>query len=148
MFATLKPYKGERHTVELSVPIPRDLPEGSYEAGLCDASNSLRRRFRNEPGLSEPRDINNLVSVLRLQTSPRRTSLYLHVPLPERGLAVQGQSLPNLPGSVRAVLSTSRQTQEPTVRADLIGSAETPWVIEGTQSLKFTVVKDAGLSLK
>jgi hypothetical protein len=28
-----------------------------------------------------------------------------------------------------------------------MGIANTPWVVEGSQSLRFTVVKDAGLSL-
>ena len=145
---TVKPFKGDRQTVTISLPLPADLPEGNYDATLCDAANSIRRRLRNEPGLGEPRDVHGLLAVLRLQTHPRRTSLYLHVALPERGLAVHGQPLPNLPGSARAVFSTSRQTQEPTVRTDLIEAAETPWVVEGLQSLKFTVVKDAGLSLQ
>lgn len=147
-FVSLKPFKGERRTVAVTLPLPEDLPEGSYEASVCDVTNSLRRRFRNEPGLSEPHDLNGLLSVLRFQTGPRRTSLYLHVLLPDRGLAVHGQPLPNLPGSARAVLATSRQTQEPQVRADLVQSADTSWVVEGTQTLKFSLVKDAGFSLK
>jgi hypothetical protein len=147
-FVTLKPFKGDRHQVTVTLPLPPDLPEGSYEASLNDMSGSLRRRLRNEPGLLEPRDLGGLLAVLRLQTLPRRTSLYLHVALPDRGLSVQGQPLPNLPGSVRAVLATSRQTQEPPVRSDLVQTVETPWVVEGTQTLKFTVVKDSGYSLK
>ncbi len=106
-FVTLKPFKGERQTVTVTLPLPDDLPEGSYEANVLDMSNSLRRRFRNEPGLADPRNLEGLLAVLRLQTAPRRTALYLHVPLPERGLAVQGQPLPNLPGSVRR---SSRRT--------------------------------------
>jgi hypothetical protein len=147
-YVTLKPFKGDRQTVTVAMTLPSDLPEGTYDASLSDMSGSLRRRFRNEPGLSEPRDLDGLLKVLRLQTVPKRTSLYLHVPLPERGLAVQGQALPNLPGSARAVFATSRQTQEPPVRSDLIQVAETPWVLEGALSLRFTVVKDAGLSLQ
>ncbi len=145
---TLKPFKGERQTLTVSLPLPDDLPDGNYEANLLDMSNSLRRRFRNEPGLTEPRSLEGLLSVIRLQTVPRRTAVYLHVALPERGLAVQGQPLPNLPGSVRAVLTSNRQTQEPPVRLDLVQSVDTAWVIEGSQTLKFSVVKDSGLSLK
>ena len=147
-FVTLKPFKGERKTVSLSLPLPMDFPEGAHEASICDMNMSLRRRFRNEPSLNDPRDQASLLHTIRVQTSPRRTSLYLHVPGPERGLAVEGQSLPNLPGSARAVFATNRQTLEPPVRSDLVQSVETPWVVEGVSSLKFTVVKDAGLSLK
>lgn len=143
---TLKPFKGDRQTVELSVPLPSDLPAGTYEAAVCDATNSLRRRVRNDPALVEPRDLEAILKFLHFQSVPKRTTIYLHVPMPERGLAVQGQELPNLPGSVRAVFATGRQSPPQPVRADLVESAETAWVIDGSQSLKFTVVKDSDLS--
>jgi hypothetical protein len=144
--ATLKPFKGERQDVELALPLPADLPEGTYEAAVCDQVNSLRRRYRNEPHLLEPRDLEAILSLLRSRAEPKRTALYLHVPLPDRGLAVQGQALPNLPGSARAALSGGRQTPQPALKADLIQAVETPWVVEGTQALKFTVVKDRATS--
>jgi hypothetical protein len=146
--ATLKPFKGERQTVEVVLPLPADLDEGAYEATLCDLTGSLRRRFRNEPALLEPRDLEGVLESIRLQTAPRRTSLYLHVALPDRGLAVKGQALPNLPGSVRAVFTSGRQSQEPAVKTDLIEVAATPYVVEGTHSLKFTVAKNTGYSLR
>jgi hypothetical protein len=147
-FATLKPFKGERQTVEVVLPLPSDLEEGTYEASLLDLTGSLRRRFRNEPALLEPRDLKGVIEAIRLQTGPRRTALYLHVPLPDRGLSVKGQALPNLPGSVRSVFTSGRQSQESTVKTDLIEVAETPYVVEGAHSLKFTVVKDTGYSLR
>jgi hypothetical protein len=147
-FATLKPFKGERQAIELDVPIPADLEEGTYEATFCDLTGSLRRRFRNEPALLEPRDLAGVLQAIRLQTAPKRTAVYLHVPLPDRGVAVKGQALPNLPGSVRAVFANGRQSQDFSVRSDLIEAADTPYVVEGLQTLKFTVVKDTGYSLR
>jgi hypothetical protein len=147
-FVTIKPHKGERQVVPLKIALPPELPEGNYDLAVCDASNSLRRRLRNEPGLSEPRDAAALLAFLRLQTSPKRTTVYAHVPLPERGVSVNGQPLPNLPSSARAVFSSARQTADAPVRADLVQSAETGFVIEGIASLRFAVVKDTALSLK
>jgi hypothetical protein len=147
-FVTLKPHKGERTVVPISLKLPADLPEGAYEASVIDSLASMRRRLRNEPGLTEPRDLDGLLDLLRVQTQPRRTAVHLHVPLPERGVSVEGQPLPNLPGSARAVLASSRRTGEPSIRSDLSAAAETPWVVEGSQSLRFTVVKDAAVSLK
>ena len=147
-FITLKPFKGERQTVEAALPLPADLDEGAYEANLCDMTGSLRRTFRNDPSLIEPRDLDGLLRTIRLQTEPKRTALYLRVQSPERGLAVHGQALPNLPGSARAVLASSRQSPESPIRSDLVQVVETPWVVEGNLSLRFHVVKDAGLSLR
>ena len=146
-FVTLKPYKGERQTVEIDLPLPADFPEGSHEAAVCDINASLRRRFRNEPQLLEIRDVEGVLRAIRTQIDLSRTTLSLHVATPDRGLAVQGQALPNLPGSARAVFASARQSAEPTVRADLISSADTAWVIDGSQTIKFTVGKDTGLSL-
>jgi hypothetical protein len=146
-FVTLKPFKGERETITVSLPIPDDFPEGSHEANLCDMSGNLRRRLRNEPQLLEPRDVASLVAMVRAPTEQKRTALSLHVSRPDKGLAVRGQTLPDLPGSVRAVFATGRETPEPQVRADIVARVETRWVIEGNQTLKFTVAKDTGLFL-
>jgi hypothetical protein len=144
---TLKPFKGDRETVEISIPIPANFPEGPCEAVFSDAGNSIRRKLRNDPALLEPRDLAGLIRTIRMQTEPRRTAVYAHVPSAERGLSVQGQSLPNLPGSVRAVFASKREGPTAPIRSDLVGVAATGWVVEGTQTLRFTVAKDAGLSL-
>jgi hypothetical protein len=144
---TLKPFKGERETVELSIPIPADFPEGPCEAVFCDAANSIRRKLRNDPAVLEPRDVNGVIQTIRIQTEPKRTAVYAHIPSPERGLSVQGQPLPNLPGSVRAVFASKREVPVSPIRTDMIRVAATGWVVEGMHSLRFMVAKDAGLSL-
>ena len=145
-YLTLKPYKQERKTIEIKLPIPADMPEGNYDASLSDLNGTLRRRFRNEPSLIDPRDAAGILRLIRVQTELNRKSVTIAVQRPDRGITVQGQSLPNLPASVRAVFSTPRQTPEPPIRADIAATVETPWVIEGSQSIRFTVTKDLGLS--
>ncbi len=146
-YVTLKPHKGERETIEVSLPIPTDFPEGPHEAVFCDAGNSVRRYFRNDPSLLEPRDLSGVLRSLQAQTGPKRTAVYLHVPSPERGVSIRGQALPNLPASVRAVFASKREIPVTPIRSDIIKVAPTSWVVEGTHSLRFTVAKDAGLSV-
>jgi hypothetical protein len=144
---TLKPFKGERETLTLKLPIPSDFHEGQHEAVFCDSGNSIRRRFRNDPTIAEPRDLAGLVRTIRVQTEPKRTGVYLHVPTPEQGLSIKGEPLPNLPASVRAAFATKRESAAAPIRSDLIQYASTSWVVEGSQSLRFTVAKDPGLSV-
>jgi hypothetical protein len=146
-FVTLKPHKGERETLEIKVPIPSDFPEGPCEVVVCDATNSIRRQFRNNPAILEPHDLDGLIRAIRIQTDPKRTAVYLHIPSPEKGLSVKGQALPNLPGSVRAAFASKRETPSPPIRNDILSVLPVNWVVEGAQSLRFTVAKDAGLSL-
>jgi hypothetical protein len=145
---TLKPHKAERQAVEVVLPLPEDLPEGTYEAVVCDLTASMRRRSQSEPYRADPRSLPALLDYLRLQAGLQRSTLFLHVPVPERGLAVGGQALTRLPGSVRAVLTDSRQTPPSTIKAELIQPAETKWVVEGSQTLKFRVARDTELSLR
>jgi hypothetical protein len=143
---TLRPFKREREVVELELPIPAGFPEGNHEAVISDVGRSLQRRFRNAPALGEPRSVEDLIALLRLRAEPSRTAVYLHVAAPMRGLSIEGQALPDLPGSALAVLSGARATPSATIRDDLIASAESPWVVEGTQTISFKVARDTGLS--
>ena len=146
-YVTLKPHKGERETIEVSLPLPTDFPEGPHEAVFCDAASSVRRRFRNNPSLLEPRDLAGVLRSLHAQTGPKRTAVYLHVPSPERGVSIRGQALPNLPTSVRAVFASKREVPATPIRSDIIKVTPTSWVVEGAHTLRFTVAKDAGLSV-
>jgi hypothetical protein len=144
---TLKPHKGQRETLEMALTIPADFPEGVHEAVYCDAASSIRRIFRNDPSLMEPRDLAGVLRSLRVQTEPKRTAVYLHVLSPERGVSIQGHALPNLPGSVRAVFASKREVPVTPIRSDLVQAAATTWVVDGAHTLRFTVAKDAGLSV-
>jgi hypothetical protein len=146
-YVTLKPHKGERETLEIKIPIPTDIPEGACEVVVCDVTNSIRRQFRNDPAILEPHDIDGLVRAIRVQTDPKHTAVYLHIPSQKRGLSIKGQALPNLPGSVRAAFTSKRETPMPAIRNDIAGVLPVSWVVEGMQTLRFTVAKDAGLSV-
>lgn len=146
-YVTLKPFKGEREVVEIRLPIPAGFPEGTHEAVFCDMANSIRRRFRNEPPVAEPRDLSAFMRAIRMQTDPKRTEIFVHVLAPERGLAIQGQELPDLPGSIRAAFASKKEVPVQSIRTDLVKSAHTSWVVEGSHTLRFAVAKDAGLSL-
>ncbi len=119
-FVTVKPYKGEREMIEVSIPIPSDFPEGPSEVVFCDAANSIRRQFRNNPALLEPRDLDGVLNTIRIQTGPKRTAVYVHVPAPEKGLSVKGQPLPSLLDSVRAVFVGMGDADSASIRTDMI----------------------------
>ena len=114
------------------MPIPADFPEGRLRGRL------LRRGQQHPPALPqrsralEPRDLAGFMQTIRMQTEPKRTAVYLHVPSPDAGLSVQGQALPNLPGSVRAVFASKTRGPAAPIRSDLVTRRARPsWVVEG-----------------
>jgi hypothetical protein len=145
---TLRPHLAERATVLVEVPLPADLPEGPYELAVGDCGTSLRRRTQAAPHLAEPRTLPALLDFLRLQAAMPRNQVYAHLALPSRGVAVGGQALPDLPASLRTVFGEARATAPPVVKAERVVALPTAYVIEGSQTIRFEVVRDAGLALR
>jgi hypothetical protein len=138
----LKPYKGLRQRVPLTLQLPADLPEGSYTATISDELASARQDLRDNPNLSNPPDLDHLLKALNLQIAARRTSLVLRVPTQAVGVALQGKSLPNLPPSMVQIMSQSRRTGVQNISGALVARQATDWVIQGSEYVRFHVSRN------
>jgi hypothetical protein len=137
----LRPYKGLRRRVPVSLKLPADLPEGEYSALVCDDVNNARLTLRGDPNLYNPNTVAQMLAALKVQTSVRRTDLVLRVPLGPSGVATGGKSLPKLPGSMVHILANSRRTGAQTMTGAAVARQATPWVVLGAESVRFTVSK-------
>jgi hypothetical protein len=136
------PYKGAMQRVALELPIPSDMPEGVYTATICDEHAAVRAQLRDNPTLQSPNNLDQLFESIRLQTSARRTTLALRVPTSAAGVAMEGKSLPNLPPSMVSILGASRRTGAQPVGGALVARRPTAWVLQGSESVRFAVVKN------
>jgi hypothetical protein len=71
----------------------------------------------------------------------RRTNVVLRVPMSAVGVALEGKSLPNLPPSMVQILGNTRRTGAQTMGGALVSRHNTDWVVQGSESLHFTVAK-------
>ena len=115
-FVTLKPFKGERADRRARrCRSPPTSPKGRYEAVFCDMTNSLRRRFRNEPAPGSSRATSTaFIGRSGSRPSPSGPRSTCTSRCPSAAWPSQGQALPNLPGSVRAVFAI--EPADPTTR--------------------------------
>jgi hypothetical protein len=137
----LRPYKGPRQRVTLSLPLPIDLPEGNYTAQLGEDLSSIRAELRDNPPLNAPQDLDHLLQGLQLMLSARRTNLVLRVPTTAGGVAIHGSALPDLPAGMVQLLSSSRRTGTQPINSALVARQGTNWVVQGSDSLRFQVTK-------
>jgi hypothetical protein len=145
--ASVRPYKEATRAIRVQMDLPEDLPPGRYELQVSDFSSYMQRKLRDEAYLMQPRNLDQILRAFREQLSDTRNTLFLRVTLPPDGVALQGHALPQLPGSVRAVLgSGKRRTVAPSIRRALIAKHPTDWVIEGAQRIAFQVVREKNLS--
>jgi hypothetical protein len=143
----LRPYKGNQRRVPVSLQLPADLPEGTYTATVCDDLNNARREIRDNPTLSNPQDLSQVLEALKVQTGIRRTNLVLRVPVNAAGVALNGKALPSLPPSMVQILANSRRTGAQTMGGALVSRHATEWVIVGVESVRFTVTKNRRIAL-
>jgi hypothetical protein len=138
---TLRPYKGPRERVTLSLPLPIDLPEGNYSAQLSDDLNNARAELRDKPHLNAPQNMEHLLQGLQVLLSARRTNLTLRVQTHAGGVAVNGNAMPDLPPSMVQMLSSSRRTGVQPINGALVARHDTSWVVHGNDTLRFQVTK-------
>ena len=140
--AYLRPFKGQRQRVPISLKLPADLPEGSYSAQVCDDLSCARLDLRDNPLLYNPQNVEQIFAGLKVQTDVKRTNLVLRVPVNAVGVALDGKALPNLPPSMVAILGQSRHSSAQTMGGALVNRHPTEWVVQGAESVKFTVAKN------
>jgi hypothetical protein len=137
----LRPYKGVRQRVPVSLKLPVDLPEGSYTATLCDDLRNAHQTLRDNPTLNNPADLERVFESVRVQTGVRRSNLVLRLPVADSGVALNGKPLPHLPPSMVQLLGKGRRTGAQPLSDALVSRRPTDWVIQGSESVRFTVVR-------
>jgi hypothetical protein len=138
----VRPYKGLRRRLPVALKLPPDLPEGGYTATVCDDLANARAELRDNPNLSTPQNLAQVFAALDVQTAAKRTNLVVRVPVNAVGVALGGHALPNLPPSMVQILGSSRRTGVQTVGGALVSRQATPWVVQGSESVRFTVTKN------
>lgn len=138
----VRPYKGPRQRLPVTLNLPPDLPEGDYTATVCDGLANARAELRDNPNLGSPQSLDQLFEGLDVQTSGKRTNLVVRVPVQAVGVALAGKSLPNLPPGMVQVLGSTRRTGVQPMTGALVSRQTTPWVVQGSESVRFSVTKN------
>jgi hypothetical protein len=142
----VKPFKGARQRVPVSLKLPVDLPEGSYTATICEDQQNVRQLFRESPNLNSPQDAGQLMESLQALLSIKRTHLVVRIPTGPNGVNLAGKALPNLPGSMVQIMGSSKRTGSQTIGGSIASHIPTEWVIQGTENVHFAVTKDSKVS--
>jgi hypothetical protein len=138
----VRPYKGLRQRLPVTLKLPADFAEGNYSVLVCDDLTNARHELRDNPNLSSPQNLSQVFEAIEVQTSAKRTNLVLRVATSAVGVALDGKALPNLPPSMVHILAHSRRTGAQTMGGALVSRQNTDWVIQGSESVRFTVSKN------
>ena len=139
----LRTFKGTKLRVPVALNLPADLPEGIYSASVSDDLANARQELRDNPLINFPQTtLEQLFQGLQVITGVKRTNLTVRLALTGSGVAVAGNSLPNLPPSMVQIMSNSRLSGAQPLGSTSVARHPTDWVIQGSDSLRFTVAKN------
>jgi len=135
----VRPHLGDPQAIKAELKLPKDLPEGTYTVSIVDDLTRARSDVRDQPTLYTPRSVDQQIQAFCMIAGGKRTVLALRVSLKASGVAIEGERLPKLPGSVVQMFSQSRRTGSQTIQSSISSQTPTQWVIQGSDSVTFTV---------
>ena len=107
--------------------------------GVSDAGTFGSALQEDRPHQFAPRTVEGLFDAIKRVVEPRMDRLYLRLPLPDGGLAVEATELGRLPGSLAEILVRTAPIDTNTYRRSLTADVTTKYVLAGSASAKFTV---------
>jgi len=136
----LQPLRRPTFSVLIDLPLPSDLPPGKYEINLGSYLNYRRALQDAQPHRYIAYDTNDVQRILQERLSLARNGLYMTMSLPQKGLAIERNELPYLPGSKSMLLNDkSRKADVTKFRPLLSNKINTDYVIVGKQLFNIEV---------
>jgi len=106
----IRPYGQPIIKKRIELVTPPGIADGDYELVICDAQTYTQMLLDNRPHLLATTSSDDLRDVLQRILNVASDALYAVLQLPESGLALGQQELPQLPSSQRAILDTPTNT--------------------------------------
>lgn len=136
--AVLRPYNKPRVTRELSLKVPRDIPDGNLLLGVGpgDQIDQLRKRM----GIVDPQPENLQQVANRIREQGQGNVLEAVLALPEQSLFLDGRRIVSPPGHWLKLFFSDRYTKGPQiVKGEVRARASEPWLLDGMHLLALTV---------
>ena len=140
--ATIRPFRSGRVSRDVSIQLPEDLPDGKYVLTVCSGQELLERQKAEMPHRYDARNVTQLFEGLCEVVGPRMNNLYLHLALPDGGVAVRRTELDHLPASLADVLGRTAPMDTRRFVRSLHAGEGTEYVLTGSASVAFTVRKE------
>lgn len=139
----LQPFDGEARTQTLGFTLPTDLPEGDYQLIVSDGAQHTYRKIVSDPAFNDVDNVDELHAGLQAIADVDHKALYVALPLPTPGLAIDGQAMADLPSSRGAVLASTASSALTPYPRFVTEQYETDQVVAGELMLELRVQQAA-----
>ena len=122
-----------------SIAIPPDLRDGEYALTATSADGQIMALKQEKPHLWRADNLGEALAALNLAASFSADRLYLRLALPQGGLAVGRNEMPELPSFKKQILLDARRGDVGPYTEALVVQARTDFAVNGSQSVTIKV---------
>ena len=136
------PIKSERTTRTIQVKLPDDLPEGKYMLTLGDSETAGKLQQEREPQRFDPRNLAQLLQSVQLAAGNRTDRLYAILEVDGVGMAVEQQTLPDVPPTIAALLKSAQPLEVTPLRNAVTASQPLEYSLIGSTQATVVVTRN------
>jgi hypothetical protein len=142
-FVTYRPYRAGEQVLPVTLKLPRDLPDGTYQLTISDWQKYLADERSAEPFKFTAESIDQVFEVLRDFSSVRHDSVYVRLLRQPDGIAVGHTAMPKLPSSRRQIMIGSGRSDTTQFISSTLKIIPTDRVMSGSADFEITIDKNA-----
>jgi hypothetical protein len=146
-FVTYRPFRAGEELMPVSLDLPRDLPDGTYQLSISDWQKYFADQRTAEPFKFTAETVDQVFEVLQDAASIRHDALYLRLLRQSDGVAIGHTAMPKLPSSRRQILIGAGRSDTTQFVSSIVKVIPTDRVMSGSADFEITIDKNADLQL-
>jgi hypothetical protein len=146
-YVTYRPFRGAEMVMPVTLTLPRDLPDGTYQFTISDWQKYLDDEKTAEPFKFTAETIDQVFDVLRDVSSVSHKAIYVRLLRQPDGIAIGHTAMPKLPSSRRQVMMDAGRSDTTEFVSSALKISPTDYVMSGSCDFDITVDQNANTDL-
>jgi hypothetical protein len=142
-YITYRPFRAAEMLMPVSMDLPKDLPDGTYQLSISDWQKYFTDEQKAEPFKFTAETIDQVFDVLKDAAAIRHDSLYLRLLRQPDGVAIGHTAMPKLPSSRRQILIGAGRSDTSQFVSSALKVIPTDRVMSGSADFEITIDKNA-----
>jgi hypothetical protein len=142
-YVTYRPFRAGEMMMPVSMELPRDLPDGTYQLTISDWQKFFADERTAEPFKFTAETIDQVFDVLQDAASIRHEALYLRLIRQPDGVAIGHTAMAKLPSSRRQILIGAGRSDTTQFVSSALKVIPTDRVMSGSADFEITIDKNA-----
>ncbi len=144
-YVTLQPFRQTEFTMPITVKLPKDLPDGTYQLTLSDWQKFMQDEQVAEPFKFTAETIDQVFDVIQASADVRHDAMYVRLLRTPDGVAIGHTAMPRLPGSKRQIMIGSGRSDTTLFVSSSLKVIPMDRVLAGSAEFEITIDRNADL---